>query len=253
MMRLRAVRPLAAMLALAFAAQSASAQIDEADRLQRCANNQAALDAIAHPPADSAIWSDEKIARARTAVQGLRRELAAWRQASINSMVSRRGVDDPALVAQAASSSAVMIALGQPFGIYCRQGDTDCALRIQGALERQIDAAVAALPQRQMIERQAEVFRSNRVALRCDAGIANIAGIWSGSNGLTYQIGQSGGTIGWQVASIAETGAGIIQDTRVAASWNGNWGPGSATGSVVAGPDGVARRIEWSNGVVFSR
>ena len=78
-------------------------------------------------------------------------------------------------------------------------------------------------------------------------------GFRRGSNGLTYQIGQSGGTIGWQVASIAETGAGTVQDIRVAAAWNGNWGPGSATGTVVLGPDGVARRIEWSNGVVFSR
>jgi hypothetical protein len=60
---------------------------------------------------------------------------------------------------------------------------------------------------------------------------------------------QSGNIIGWRVPRIGETGTGTVQGRTITISWNGQWGRGSATGTVSVG----ANRIDWNNGVNFTR
>jgi hypothetical protein len=89
---------------------------------------------------------------------------------------------------------------------------------------------------------------------REEAGLS-VAGEWNSSIGFRYSMAQSGNTFTWNVTSpIREQGKGTISDSNISASWNGTNGSGSATGRIT-GTDSSnkAKRIEWSNGVVFFR
>jgi hypothetical protein len=64
---------------------------------------------------------------------------------------------------------------------------------------------------------------------------------------------QNGDSFAWSAAKIGEAARGKLTGNNIEASWNGNWGSGSASGSVEIDADGRAVRIRWSNGVVFTR
>lgn len=237
-------RCLAFILALGLVAEAASAQVDDADRMQRCANNHAALQPIIAQL--QLTYDDEGIARARQA-------LVALRRIDVSDSPFRGDMD---------VGTALRIRndrlqeIGRMVAVTCTELDLGCGQRMIRTVERRIDESVAALPARRVLEGQYQAYRNNMIALRCDQAANTsftLAGTWTGSNGLSYEMGQSGNTIGWRVNSISETGRGTISGRSVAAAWNGNWGPGSATGTVSIGPGGVANRIDWNNGVVFSR
>lgn len=238
-----ALRCLAFILALGLAGEAASAQVDEADRLQRCVNNR---DAMAPIIAELQLtYNDEQLAQARLAL-GVIARLGNGIRDAIEEYRPERAQEYLLRVQEA----------GRAVAVVCTILDAGCPGRMANVIQQRIDEAIAARPIRQALERRYAEHRNNMIALRCDqAANTNftIAGVWTGSNGLTYQIGQSGNTIGWQVASISETGTGSIAGRTVTASWNGNWGPGSATGTVSVGPGGVANRIDWNNGVAFTR
>jgi hypothetical protein len=83
-----------------------------------------------------------------------------------------------------------------------------------------------------------------------------IAGRWLGTNGVSYEITQNGDQFFWSSEGSAgrhDRGRGAIEETRVRASWVGDWGPGSAEGQISFDGNGRAVRIDWTNGVVFSR
>lgn len=161
------------------------------------------------------------------------------------------------LVESAIVEARPLLEITRPFGIFCDFRDFMCASNLLVVLVARIDQQVAAQPIRAQAAQAIASYRANLVALGCDQAStrpgASIAGTWTSVRGLTYQITQSGSTIGWQVASISETAVGTINGTTVTASWNGNWGPGSASGTVSFGPNGVANRITWNNGAVFMR
>lgn len=87
------------------------------------------------------------------------------------------------------------------------------------------------------------------------AGDMNISGTWNSNIGAEYQIKQTGSTFRWETNNLGweETAKGTITGSTVKADWSGKHGYGSATGTIKAGPEGNANRIEWTNGVVFSR
>jgi hypothetical protein len=86
------------------------------------------------------------------------------------------------------------------------------------------------------------------------AGAVKLAGTWKSNHGVVYEIAQSGGDFSWTVASLGQKGNGTLNGKQVSASWQDAKGSGSATGEVVqVDPDGAAREIRWSNGVVFKR
>jgi hypothetical protein len=83
----------------------------------------------------------------------------------------------------------------------------------------------------------------------------SIEGIWGSSIGFQYKISQSGNNFTWNVMKpLREQGRGTISGNNINASWSGDNGSGSANGRIM-GVDSLNRasRIEWSNGVVFSR
>lgn len=85
------------------------------------------------------------------------------------------------------------------------------------------------------------------------AAPANIAGTWRGYRGFSYSISQSDNKFSWSQGDMQETGRGTINGNTISASWSGNNGSNSATGRIITSGNGYAIRIEWSNGVVFTR
>lgn len=83
----------------------------------------------------------------------------------------------------------------------------------------------------------------------------SIEGAWDSSIGFQYQITQAGNTFTWEVLKpIREHGQGTISGHTINASWRGDNGSGSASGRIIlTASKNRANRIEWSNGVIFSR
>ncbi len=90
-------------------------------------------------------------------------------------------------------------------------------------------------------------------------GPIHIGGEWNSSIGFIYHIHQDGPHFTWETVKggkpTGQVGKGNIEGETVFASWKGGpQGPGEAKGTIVhVNPDGVATRIEWGNGVVFTR
>ncbi len=84
------------------------------------------------------------------------------------------------------------------------------------------------------------------------SGAPEIAGPWNGSNGLTYYIIQNNNTFTWE-ATNGEVGNGTINGTNINASWKGGFASGSGSGTIILNAQGMATRINWNNGVVFTR
>jgi len=238
-----AARCLAFVLALGLAGQSASAQVNEADRLQRCVNNREALAPIL---AELALtYDDQQIAQARQVLRVIS-QLGNALRVAIEEHRPERVREYLGRIQEA----------GRAVAVICNVLDAGCPGRMANVIQQRIDESVAMRPWRQTLTRRYAEHVNNLTALRCDQAANTtftIAGTWTGSNGLTYELSQSGNTVGWRVNSIAETGTVNVSGRSVAASWDGNWGSGSARGTVSVGPGGIANRIVWDNGVVFSR
>lgn len=86
---------------------------------------------------------------------------------------------------------------------------------------------------------------------------ANIAGQWKSSIGLIYDIEQTGRNCSWRVRSNGQSAKCDVNGDDVEAQWydagNTNNPSGHAKGSVKRDSTGAVRRIEWSNGIVFTR
>jgi photosystem II stability/assembly factor-like uncharacterized protein len=82
----------------------------------------------------------------------------------------------------------------------------------------------------------------------------DISGTWRSNIGLVYQINQEGDSFTWNVESIRQRGEGTIAGGELNATWQGRSGRESGRGRVTAADqNGRATRLEWSNGVVFTR
>lgn len=81
-----------------------------------------------------------------------------------------------------------------------------------------------------------------------------ISGVWNSNIGAVYEIWQYGGRFLWWADTLNETAMGRVQGSTIQARWSGNNGDGSGV-AVIKNIDGQGRahRIEWSNGVVFTR
>ena len=86
---------------------------------------------------------------------------------------------------------------------------------------------------------------------------ASIAGQWNSNIGLVYEIQQSGKNFSWKVKSNGQSAKGEVVGDNVTADWYDAGvtarPSGHAKGVVKGGSPGVALRIEWDNGVVFTK
>lgn len=84
--------------------------------------------------------------------------------------------------------------------------------------------------------------------------VLDISGLWMSSIKKTYEILQQGRNFNWSVRETDEKAAGMIYGDEVVVEWSGRFGSGHAEGHVIEREDsGRALRIEWSNGVIFTR
>ena len=82
----------------------------------------------------------------------------------------------------------------------------------------------------------------------------DISGKWNSSLGWLYDITQSGSEFTWIVThqNITERASGSISGLSLEASWSDPNGSGSGSGVIVA-TGTKAIRIEWDNGVIFTK
>ncbi len=84
--------------------------------------------------------------------------------------------------------------------------------------------------------------------------VPSLAGNWKGFMGMTFAFSQNGSQFTWFVEATGEQAKGTIAGDALTVVWTGIQGGGSAKGKIAAkDATGRATRIEWDNGVVFSR
>ena len=173
----------ASFLFLLACAGDAAAQINERDRLERCANNRARIAALeASRPAGAAGWSDEQISRARTALRTLEKQ--QWEAHRLASLASNKG--DPHYQ-QALAVIQQMTQSARTFDILCYPYSDQCGFVVTMELGKKIQAAEAARPQLAALQQEMERHRTNLVALGCDqvAGGRSDAGSASAAQWMT--------------------------------------------------------------------
>jgi hypothetical protein len=86
---------------------------------------------------------------------------------------------------------------------------------------------------------------------------ANIAGRWKTNAGLVYDIQQTEHNCSWTVPSNGQSAKCTVDGDNVAAQWYDAGTTarpsGQAKGVLKRDPHGAVQRIEWSNGLVFTR
>jgi hypothetical protein len=82
----------------------------------------------------------------------------------------------------------------------------------------------------------------------------NISGRWTSNTGLIYEITQQGNQFKWTVVTLGQTATGTIQGIATTVAWSDRSGSGLAKGTIkVRDASGRPIRIEWNNGVIFTR
>ena len=90
--------------------------------------------------------------------------------------------------------------------------------------------------------------------MKVDLGPVNIAGTWKSNIALVYEITQNADRFTWTVVGGHQTARGTISGQTLNVTWaDESRGNGSAKGTIVLDSQGKAVRIQWSNGVVFTR
>ena len=81
-----------------------------------------------------------------------------------------------------------------------------------------------------------------------------LTGTWKSSHGLIYEITHRDNHYIWRVHGSDERGEITPGSGQMHAKWHGRRGHGSATGRIVARDNrGIPMKIQWSNGVIYTR
>ena len=82
----------------------------------------------------------------------------------------------------------------------------------------------------------------------------SLAGDWKGFQGMTFTFTQNGSQFAWSVKATGEKAQGSINGDTLLVAWTNAQGSGTAKGKITTkDASGRATRIDWDNGVVFSR
>jgi hypothetical protein len=275
---IRLTRELLALgMAAALAAQPALAQVDEADRLARCQNNREAftrLQASLGP-----IWSDQRLAEARSALREMERLDASIASNSRTQTLIREQV---AAGTRSRSEGEVTLALlsgamgemlrqkqeiGEAFGVGCSSTNTlGCDFYMVRNLQVAIDQAMTAQNQRAQVLRQMEMHRTNMVALRCDQASAAttiamaqpeagvLGGQWrSNYNSIIITISQNGGEVSGRTSDGYSYGGHMNGSESVTLTWTANGGTGYQVGRISYDGNGRAVLIDFGGGMSWQR
>ncbi|MCU0592944.1 MAG: hypothetical protein MUC57_15905 [Desulfobacterales bacterium] len=98
------------------------------------------------------------------------------------------------------------------------------------------------------------IFRQGAAIPPAAPAVADLAGDWQGFMNMTFSFTQNGSQFAWFVQATGEKAQGTIAGDVLTVTWTNPLGSGSAKGKIAAkDASGRATRIEWDNGVVFSR
>jgi hypothetical protein len=81
-----------------------------------------------------------------------------------------------------------------------------------------------------------------------------LSGTWSSNIGLVYKINQNGNKISYQDPMMHKQVNGTVDGKTVTVSWMEGNAMKSIKGTITSvGNNGIAKRIDWQNGVIFNR
>ncbi len=107
---------------------------------------------------------------------------------------------------------------------------------------------------RQQASDAAQKKQKSGSAVATVSKIPNVAGQWKSSNGLVYDIKQTGDRFEWTVKDKNENASGILKGNNISASWKRELRSGSLEGKITAiDSTGKATQIDWNNGMRFNR
>ncbi len=271
MRRTRAFRGFA--IAAALAAQPASAQINEADRLERCQNNR---NAIAVLEVEEQGWGDERRARLALVSNSLeadQRRLDRLAAMDVGFRTNNRTgspeiferyrveiLEPTRALAERMRQSAAAV------GIFCFRDDLTCVNGLWQAVERERANAQVDSARRAEVAQQMARYRTNLIALRCDQASAPAAagagsptdagplsGVWRSSfRDIRIQISQNGRDLSGQTSDGFSYG-GTVDGDSVTLTWTANGGTGSQTGSISYDSNGRAVLIDFGGGISWRR
>lgn len=146
------------------------------------------------------------------------------------------------------------------------QATLQCLADLEKKIKSKIDKALS-LNKPELLDKKNEAdtllasYRSNIIAWRCDQPadndveiLADIHGTWKSNKDVFYSIIQTGSVFTWSIAELHEKAEGTINGIKVSVKWTGDRGAGSTTGVVtLIDETGKATRIEWNNGLIFTR
>ena len=82
----------------------------------------------------------------------------------------------------------------------------------------------------------------------------DLSGTWNSNIGLVYQISQSGSSLFYQDPMMHKQVNGTVDGKTVTVSWMEGNAMKSIKGTITSvDNNGIAKRIEWQNNVVFNR
>ena len=82
----------------------------------------------------------------------------------------------------------------------------------------------------------------------------DLSGVWNSNIGLVYNINQNGNKISYQDPLMHKPVNGTVDGKTVTVSWMEGNAVKSIKGSITSiSNDGVAKRIEWQNNVIYHR
>jgi len=112
-----------------------------------------------------------------------------------------------------------------------------------------IGTLACQMPARQKLVKMAQMISSQK-----PSGTTDISGKWIGSNKITYIISQKNNNFTWTAIPTKGRASGKIEGDRLSVSWVLANRKGTATGRITQRDrTGRAIRIEWSNGIFFTR
>ncbi len=242
--------PLLLCMVVAFTTPSL-AQMSEADRLARCANNQARIDALQHwLDGDKTYMSDEELARARTRmmsarkieVETVRTRATLTNDATLALWTRLQGMNRGLHISESSCEGVPL------FGDKGIDMVIECAGMIRSKLSIWIDLHNGLRKHHTGIEAEIARHRANVTALQCGAAATlNIAGTW-------YREGDRS-----KPASVSGSGAGLVFVNEFGMRARGHVsGPNSVVaddweGGLVGIITDGGRRIAWGNNTNWMR
>ena len=239
-------------LVLICLSQPVKAQLSDAERQERCQNNKNRI---------AELEQQLQVLNAELSQTMTKKEMEDARTNMLFVKSSKMGVSN--LSSKEELKKILTIGAQYNYDYYTfdySKGDGGHIARmseLEKLIAKKIDKAMslnrpALLTKKTETDKQLASHRNNLIALRCDQP-SDISGSWTSNIDVSYSISQTQSAFTWEAPKLHSKGEGTVTGNSISATWTGDWGSGSATGTIKLDATGRATQIDWSNGVVFTR